>query len=154
MYKTIKIQQLVTPATTRTVKIPAKYKTITRRVVDKPASSRVVKTPATYKTVTTKVLVTPAKYQKSTIPATYKTVTKKKMVADGYAKWVQIVCKHNMSKVTISRVQTALKNAGFYKGAIDGVWGDSSRSATRAYQKAKGLPVAGLSVATMNSLGL
>ena len=76
------------------------------------------------------------------------------MVADGYAKWVQIVCKHNMGKPTIQRVQTALKNAGYYNGPIDGVWDSESKSATRAYQKAKGLPVAGLSVATMQSLGL
>ncbi|RUM71295.1 MAG: hypothetical protein DSZ07_00695, partial [Sulfurovum sp.] len=44
--------------------------------------------------------------------------------------------------------------AGYYHGAIDGIWGSSSRTATRNYQKAKGLPVAGLSVATMESLGL
>jgi peptidoglycan hydrolase-like protein with peptidoglycan-binding domain len=76
------------------------------------------------------------------------------MVADGYAKWVPIVCKTNMTQPTIQRVQSALKNAGFYRGPIDGVWGSESRSATRAYQKAKGLPVAGLSVATMEALGL
>ena len=51
-------------------------------------------------------------------------------------------------------VQKALKSAGHYNGPIDGIWGSESRSATRAYQKAKGLPVAGLSVATMQSLGL
>ena len=76
------------------------------------------------------------------------------MIADGYAKWVPIVCKSNMTGTTISRVQSALQSAGYYKGPIDGVWGSASRAATRAYQKAKGLPVAGLSVATMESLGL
>ncbi len=59
-----------------------------------------------------------------------------------------------MTTTTIRKVQEALKTAGFYKGPIDSVWGASSRSATRAYQKAKGLPVAGLSVATMQSLGI
>jgi len=59
-----------------------------------------------------------------------------------------------MTNVTISRVQSALKSAGYYNGPIDGIWGSSSKAATRAYQKAKGLPVAGLSVATMESLGL
>ena len=133
---------------------PPKYNRVSKRVVATPARTKVVTTPAKYTTVKVKKLISPASERRMAIPATYKTVTKKRMVADGYAKWVQIVCKHNMSQVTISRVQTALKNAGYYHGPIDGVWGAASRSATRAYQKAKGLPVAGLSVATMQSLGL
>jgi len=133
---------------------PAKYNKVSKRVVATPARTKVVTTPARYTTVKVKKLVTPASERRMAIPATYKTVTKKRMVADGYAKWVPIVCKKNMSTVTISRVQTALRNANFYHGPIDGVWGSASRSATRAYQKAKGLPVAGLSVATMESLGL
>jgi peptidoglycan hydrolase-like protein with peptidoglycan-binding domain len=59
-----------------------------------------------------------------------------------------------MTPAMIGRVQQALKAEGYYKGPIDRVWGSASRAATRAYQKAKGLPVAGLSVATMESLGL
>jgi N-acetylmuramoyl-L-alanine amidase len=54
----------------------------------------------------------------------------------------------------IRKVQQALKEQGYYHGAIDGVWGSASKSAVRAYQQAKGLPVAGLSVATMESLGI
>jgi peptidoglycan hydrolase-like protein with peptidoglycan-binding domain len=125
-----------------------------KRVVDKPATTRMLKTPEKYTTIKIKKLVAPASERRMAIPATYKTITKKRMVADGYAKWVPIVCKTSMTRPTIQRVQTALKSAGFYNGPIDGVWGSASRSGTRAYQKAKGLPVAGLSVATMESLGL
>ena len=133
---------------------PAKYNKVSKRVVATPARTKVVTTPAQYKTVRIKKLITPASERRMAIPATYKTVTKKRMVSDGYAKWVRIVCKSNMGPATIMRVQRALKSAGYYHGPIDGIWGSASRSATRAYQKAKGLPVAGLSVATMNSLGL
>jgi len=132
----------------------AKYNKVSKRVVNTPPRTKIVATPAKYTTVKVKKLVAPASERRMAIPATYKTVTKKRMVADGYAKWVQIVCKSNMGVPTIQRVQTALKNAGYYHGPIDGIWGSASRSATRAYQKAKGLPVAGLSVATMRSLGL
>jgi peptidoglycan hydrolase-like protein with peptidoglycan-binding domain len=59
-----------------------------------------------------------------------------------------------MTAATVRKVQQALKAAGFYNGPIDGSWGAGSRSATRAYQKAKGIPVAGLSVKTMQSLGI
>jgi len=133
---------------------PAVYQKVAKRVVDRPASSKILKTPPQYKTIKTKVLITPASTKRATIPATYKTVTKKKKIAEGYAKWVPIVCKSSMTTTTIRKVQEALKREGFYKGPIDSVWGASSRAATRAYQKAKGLPVAGLSVATMRSLGI
>jgi regulator of extracellular matrix RemA (YlzA/DUF370 family) len=153
-YKTVNIQQLVSPAGTKTIVVPATYKQVPKRVVDRPASSKVVKTPPKYKTIKTKIMLEPSKTTKNVIPATYKTVTKKKKVAEGYAKWVPIVCKSSMTRTTIRKVQEALKAEGFYNGTIDSVWGASSRAATRAYQKAKGLPVAGLSVATMQSLGI
>ena len=133
---------------------PAKYNKISKRVVATPATSRTVRTPAQYTTVQLRKLITPASERRTVIPATYKTVTKRKKISEGYAKWVPIVCKSSMNSTMITRVQEALQSAGFYNGAIDGVWGSDSRSATRAYQKSKGLPVAGLSVATMESLGL
>ena len=133
---------------------PARYNKVSKRVVAAPARTKTLTTPARYTTVRIKKLVSPARETRRSIPATYKTVTKRRMIADGYAKWVPIVCKSNMNKPTIQRVQRALRDAGFYRGPIDGIWGSASRTATRAYQKAKGLPVAGLSVATMQTLGL
>jgi hypothetical protein len=133
---------------------PAVYNRVSKVVVAKPASTKVVKTPAKYTTVKVKKIIQPATQKRVVIPATYKTITKKRKIAEGYAKWVPIVCKSNMTPTTVRKVQEALKTEGFYKGKIDGVWGSSCRAATRAYQKAKGLPVAGLSVATMQSLGV
>jgi len=134
--------------------VPAKYNKVSKRIVAKPATTRKVKTPAKYTTVKIKKIIQPAAERRIAIPATYKTVTKKKKIAEGYAKWIPIVCKSSMTSTTIRSVQRALKQQGFYNGPIDGVWGAESRTATRAYQKAKGLPVAGLSVGTMESLGL
>ena len=134
--------------------VPAKYNKVSKRVVSKPATTRKVKTPAKYTTVKIKNIVQPASERRVAIPATYKTVTKKRKVAEGYAKWVPIVCKSGMTTTTIRKVQQALKREGFYNGPIDGVWGAASRSATRSYQKSNRLPVAGLSVATMQALGV
>jgi len=41
-------------------------------------------------------------------------------------------------------VQTALKNAGFYDGKIDGVKGNQTNSAIKAFQKANGLRADGV----------
>ena len=133
---------------------PAVYKKVPKRVVAKPAISRKVKTPPRYTTVKIKKLIQPPSEKRVAIPARYKTVTKKKKIAEGYAKWIPIVCKTSINGTMIREVQRALKDKGFYSGPIDGVWGAASKSAIRAYQRANGLPVAGLSMATMESLGI
>ncbi len=136
------------------VEIPAQYKKVGKKVVAKPAMTKKVKTPPRYTTVRVKKLVQPASTKTIPIPAKYKTITKKKKIAEGYAKWVPVVCKTSINSTMIRSVQRALQAEGFYKGPIDGIWGIESKSAVRAYQRAKGLPVAGLSVATMESLGI
>lgn len=46
-------------------------------------------------------------------------------------------------KPTSTEIQTALKNAGFYTGAIDGKIGPMSKKAIEAFQQANGLTVDG-----------
>lgn len=48
------------------------------------------------------------------------------------------------SKLSGRQIQTALKNAGFYNGPIDGKIGKQTRRAIRQFQKAQGLPADGL----------
>ena len=43
----------------------------------------------------------------------------------------------------VPRVQQQLAEAGFYSGPIDGILGDATRRAIRAYERANGLPVDG-----------
>jgi peptidoglycan hydrolase-like protein with peptidoglycan-binding domain len=44
---------------------------------------------------------------------------------------------------TAKQIQTALKNAGYYQGAIDGKIGKNTRQAIKEFQKANNLPVDG-----------
>ncbi|OIO39880.1 MAG: hypothetical protein AUJ75_00740 [Candidatus Omnitrophica bacterium CG1_02_49_10] len=44
-----------------------------------------------------------------------------------------------VSKASITEIQTALKNANFYDGKIDGIKGKKTRRAIREFQKANGL---------------
>jgi peptidoglycan hydrolase-like protein with peptidoglycan-binding domain len=46
-------------------------------------------------------------------------------------------------KPTAEEIQTALKNAGYYNGAIDGKLGPMSKKAIEEFQKANGLQVDG-----------
>ena len=43
----------------------------------------------------------------------------------------------------VARVQQELARAGYYRGAVDGVMGNGTRSAIRAYERANGLRVDG-----------
>jgi len=45
----------------------------------------------------------------------------------------------NLSQATPKQVQAALKNAGFYKGNIDGKIGQATKDAIKEFQKANGL---------------
>lgn len=44
----------------------------------------------------------------------------------------------------VKRLQTALKNAGYYKGAVDGQYYDQTYAAVKAFQRAVGLDVDGI----------
>lgn len=50
----------------------------------------------------------------------------------------------DISKVTPKKIQTALKNAGFYSGTIDGKIGKKTKEAIKEFQKANGLKADGI----------
>ena len=55
----------------------------------------------------------------------------------------------------IKKMQEALRDAGHYRGKVDGVLGLRTRASIRAYQKAENLPVTGeLDARTAGKLGL
>ncbi len=47
-------------------------------------------------------------------------------------------------RLSIRQIQTALKNAGFYKGPVDGRIGPRTKEAIKEFQKANGLEVDGV----------
>jgi hypothetical protein len=135
-------------------KAPAKYKHISRRVVLAPAHSQKITTPPKYTTIKIKKIIKPAEFKEIIVPAEYKIVKVEKERTRGFSKWMPVVCESNMTPTTVRKVQEALKEAGFYHGAIDGIWSLEAKSATREYQKAYGLTVTRLSIETMKSLGI
>jgi murein L,D-transpeptidase YcbB/YkuD len=50
-----------------------------------------------------------------------------------------VVSKMEKTELSKKEIQTALKNAGFYNGPVDGVIGKKTRAAIRAFQKANGV---------------
>lgn len=153
-YKTISKQVLDSPAATQEIKTPAEYKTVTKRVMKTPPSTRKVVIPAEYGTVRVRKLVETAKTNRTPIPATYGTVSKRELVTDGHMEWRPVLCKTNMTPGTIMRIQTALKKAGHYAGPIDGLIGQGTMVAVKSYQVSKGLATGGITLRTLESLGV
>ncbi|MDP2927876.1 MAG: peptidoglycan-binding protein [Candidatus Omnitrophota bacterium] len=46
-------------------------------------------------------------------------------------------------RVDVKQIQTALKNAGYFQGTVDGKMGKKTRKAVRGFQRANNLPVDG-----------
>ena len=59
-----------------------------------------------------------------------------------------------MSKDIIAQVQQSLQSAGFDAGGADGVIGRQTLLAVDAYQRRKGLATGGLTMDTLESLGI
>lgn len=63
---------------------------------------------------------------------------------DGETSNIEIKPRFTKTKEHTKDTQLALKNAGYYKGSIDGVKGKATRKAVRAFQKANGLTPDGI----------
>lgn len=55
----------------------------------------------------------------------------------------------------VRKIQTKLKNWGYYRGSVDGVYGWQTESAVRSFQKKNGLTVDGVAgTKTLNAMGI
>ena len=61
----------------------------------------------------------------------------------------------NLRASSIRAIQSHLRGLGFYTGAVDGVWGQSTQSAIERFQQGRGLqPNGQLNPATIGAMGL
>jgi peptidoglycan hydrolase-like protein with peptidoglycan-binding domain len=82
-------------------------------------------------------------------------VTARELTAPATLEWRPVLCETNMNDSTVTRVQRALKSAGFDPGPIDGKAGGKTMDALNAYQRSKGLPEDRyLNLQTLQSLGV
>ncbi len=136
------------------VEVPAQYKTVKKRVLKTPATTKRVPIPAQYKNVRVRKLAEKPREKRIKIPAQYSDVTKRVKTSEERMEWRSVLCETNASPELISSVQRALREAGHNPGPIDGQLGGQTLTAVRAYQKAKGLPTGGLTISTLDALGV
>jgi lysozyme family protein len=107
--------------------------------------------PAEYKTV---AVVKPIEVPKGeNMPVLYQTVTEKVKVSDEQTRWEEILCEREMTDCRIFEIQRSLTRGGYNPGPIDGVVGQQTMAAVKAFQKDFNLTVANhLTVETVNAL--
>jgi peptidoglycan hydrolase-like protein with peptidoglycan-binding domain len=77
------------------------------------------------------------------------------VLAAGPAVAQQLTYDQALAPSAVRVVQDRLRQAGFYNGAVDGVWGDDSQVALQQFQQSHGLQVTGqLNQATAALLNL
>lgn len=134
--------------------IPAKFKTLSKRIVKSPATTKTLVLPAEYKFVKVRKLVTPPQENRISIPAKHQTVTKRIKTGEERLEWKRVLCQTNMTKEVISGIQSALMKRGFNPGPIDGKIGSGTLRAVDAYQQKNSMERGGLTIDTIKSLGV
>ena len=99
-------------------------------------------------------MVQPARTETVVIPAQYGTIERRTQTSPEKAEWRQVLCEANANPTVIRAIQTALKREGYYTGAIDGRLGQQTYASVEAYQTARGLSTGGLTLTTVDSLGV
>lgn len=154
-YEVVKKRVLVREESTREVEDqPAEYKTIRREVMTTAPKTRTITIPAEYKMVKVKHKIEDAKTQKTAIPETYQTVNKKVKISEEKQGWQRILCETNMSKDIVRQMQSALQQAGYYKGKIDGDIGSETLNAITRYQQKKRLSTGGITFEVLDALNV
>ncbi len=155
VYKTVTRKVLKQQPQVREVQVPGEYRTVTRRVIDQPAQVRRVMVPEQRANMTVQRLVAPASYNTVRVPDQMSTLTVRELAAPATLEWRPVLCETNMTENNVTRVQRALKSAGYDPGPIDGKAGKKTMDALNEYQRAKGLPEDRyLNLQTLQSLGV
>lgn len=68
---------------------------------------------------------------------------------------ISVISRSGSSGEEVRRIQTKLKNWGYYTGAVDGIYGWQTESAVRSFQKKNGLTVDGVAgEKTLEAMGI
>ncbi|MBN1256521.1 MAG: hypothetical protein JXA52_02310 [Planctomycetes bacterium] len=97
--KTIRIRELVKPASTKTVKVPEQYQTYTKQVLEAPAEYAYDTVPAKYKTIKKLVLTKAETTKLVNLPAKTETITEKVLDKPASMYWVKMPLS-NVPKVS------------------------------------------------------
>lgn len=127
---------------------------VKKEVLDQPASVEEETVAAETQMVEVQKIATEPEVKRTTTEAVTETIEKRVKTVDERLEWRRILCKTNMTQGMNKKIQQALKDAGYYKGPVDGSIGRGTMNSVNKYQKEKDIPRGGLTIKTLEELGL
>lgn len=153
--RTYRKRVMATPEQVVARKVPAKMLTVTKRVLTDPGGVEKHTVPAEFREYDVQRLVQSALPQERMLPAQHDVVETQVMVSPERWEWAPVLCGEQLTASAVNQLQSKLKLAGAYDGAIDGAMGPQTREAVRTFQASHNLPHGGeLTLATLEKLGL
>ncbi len=153
--KTVSRRVLVEPERIERVPVEAQYVTVQKQVLVDRGGVTETPTEAEYKTVATQEILNSAHTTSSVTPAQTKVVERTVLRTPERFEWVEVLCDTNAQTSSITDLQSALRDHGYYNGPIDGIIGPQTELAVRKFQESNGLPHQGfVTMETLRMLGL
>jgi hypothetical protein len=134
--------------------IPAEYQTVTKQVLVQDAYTQEVEVPAVFDTIRVRELIEPASYREIEIPAEYKTITRREVVRPAHIAFEEVLCEDKLDGALVSELELTLKESGYDVGEVDGILDSDTRDAVRAFQRDNELSEGGLTISTLEEMGL
>lgn len=146
---------MVQPEQIVRVPVEAQYATVQKRVLVDRGGVAEVPTAPEFKTVSTQEILNQA-HTTSTLTAPRTDIVERTVLRSPERfEWVEVLCDTNAQTSSITDLQRALRDQGYYNGPIDGIIGPQTEAAVRKFQSANGLPHQGfVTMETLNRLGL
>lgn len=133
---------------------PGTYKTFMRKMIKTPASFKTVNVPAEYSAMKIEKLVSKATEKRTPVPEVTEELVKRVKVSEARLEWRPVLCETNMTKDVVSDIQRALNAKGYTAGKIDGVLGRGTLRALEKFQVDENLAQGGLTHSTIKALGV
>ncbi|ACT60578.1 peptidoglycan-binding domain-containing protein [Hirschia baltica] len=153
--RTVTRRVMVQPEQVTRIPVEAQYATVQKQVLVDRGGVAEIPTPPEFKTLSTQEIISPASTSRSMTAPRTAIVERTVLRAPERFEWVEVLCDTNAQTSSISDLQIALRDRGFYSGPIDGIIGTQTEEAVRQFQAANGLPHQGfVTMETMRHLGL
>ncbi|RED13178.1 peptidoglycan-binding domain-containing protein [Pontivivens insulae] len=153
-FETVTREELVRPETTRIETIPAVTREVPRRIVVEPARTVEVVVPAVTRDVERTVIATAERIERTPVPATFRTVEDQVEVLPASSEWVTVLCDTAQTATVVRALQRGLAERGYYNGAVDGIIGNRTMRAVRAYQLDLGYDTPAITLIGLQNLGI
>lgn len=152
---TVTKRVLVSPEQVTRVAVDPKFMSVEKQVLVDRGGVEEIPVPPEFRTIPTQELAMPARTERQAHAPQTRTVERMVLRAPEKYEWVEVLCDTNADMSSITSIQQALAERGFYRGPIDGIMGPMTEKALAEFQASVGLPHQGyVTIDTLRALGL